>query len=512
MQHQPSNPTVSYKLLLIVLCAFLLSPALSANNLQVKNLELVDSQRIAATISWQHAWNLAGEQPPYNHDAVWLFLKYRKSEENNWQHARISQQSAGHAITEGPADKVRLAGVADEMGLWIKRQQRGAGPVPEMRIRIQLAEALPEGRYQFRSYGIEMVYVPTDSFYLGDQASNNTLQDGGTGRPFLIDKSGTITAGNGEGELSTAGELPPGGDIPAAYPKGYEGFYAMKYEISQVQYVGFLNTLTRSQQASRVAADPAAERGTLAFPNSRGNRNGIVIHRSASDEKPATFACDANPESLAGANDDGQDRACNFLTWADVAAYLDWAGLAPMTETAFEKLCRGPAEPVAKEFAWGTDAVTDANQVVKDGTPRETVDETLTPNSGLASHGYQGPKGPLRTGFAGADTSTRRSIGAGYYGALELSGNLWELVVTLSSKGLGFEGAAGDGTLTAKGAADEPNWPANNGEGAGFRGGGWNSGILPDFRDLAVSDRFYGYDNPTDRRGTVGGRGVRYSR
>ena len=512
MQHQPCNHTLSYKLLLIALFAVLLSPALSANNLQVKNLVLTDSQHVAATLSWEHAWNLTDEQPPYNHDAVWLFLKYRSTDDHQWQHARISAQSANHRITESPNNKVRLEGVADQMGLWIKRQQRGSGPVPDTRIRLQLAEVLPQGRYQFRAFGIEMVHVPTDSFYLGDGASNNTLELASSGKPYLVTDDGPLAVDSSGNNLTSAGEFAPGADIPEGYPLGYEGFYAMKYEITQAQYIDFLNTLTLAQQANRIAADPAAEQGTLAFPNSRGNRNGIVIRKPATPGQPAVFAADANPGSAVSAADDGQNRACNFLIWADVAAYLDWAGLAPMTETAFEKLCRGPANPVAKEFAWGTAAITDANNIVNDGTLRETVDETLEPNSGLASHGYRGPKGPLRAGFAGADTSTRRSIGASYYGALELSGNLWELVVTLSSEGLTFEGKAGDGALTADGSANEPSWPADNGKGAGFRGGGWNSGILPDFRDLAISDRFYGYDDPTNRRGTVGGRGIRYSR
>ncbi len=39
--------------------------------------------------------------------------------------------------------------------------------------------------------------------------------------------------------------------LPAAFPKGYAAFYIMKYEISQEQYVGFLNKLTQTQQTAR---------------------------------------------------------------------------------------------------------------------------------------------------------------------------------------------------------------------------------------------------------------------
>jgi formylglycine-generating enzyme required for sulfatase activity len=43
-------------------------------------------------------------------------------------------------------------------------------------------------------------------------------------------------------------------DMNPYYPVGFRGFYTMKYEISQVQYRDFLNTLTRAQQQERVAS------------------------------------------------------------------------------------------------------------------------------------------------------------------------------------------------------------------------------------------------------------------
>jgi len=183
-----------------------------------------------------------------------------------------------------------------------------------------------------------------------------------------------------------------------------------------------------------------------------------------------------------------------------------------MTELEFEKICRGPLKPVKKELAWGTANVTDANTIKEEGTIYERAVDELSPNSGLAAHGYSGPKGPLRNGFGGSDTSTRLSIGAAYYGAMELSGNLWEMCVVINQEGLRFEGRNGDGKLNSRGFSNELSWPGKNGKGAGFRGGGWNSGILADFRDLAISDRFYVFDTPENRRNTAGGRGMRKMR
>ncbi len=504
------NHSNTLRLVMLCLSAVLLSSGLSANNLRIKNLTLKDSLHLECTISWEHSWNLEGKKTPYNYDAVWLFFKYRETAGTQWMHASLSSLSSDHQVIAGPDNKVRLEGVADQAGLWVKRQQRGAGPVPETRIRIRLAKGLSEKPYQFRAYGIEMVKVKRDTFYLGDGKSNNTLQTASTGKPYRVDHSGSIPVDSQGNKLTSTGDSKPAADIPESYPVGYEGFYAMKYEISQSQYVGFLNALTKAQQARHIENDPGSAKGSLAFPGGRGNRNGIVIQKPAEGTKPARFACDANPQSPVGARDDGQNRACNFLKWSDVAAYLDWAALAPLTETAFEKLCRGPAYPVKLGFAWGTAKVTDANAIVNDGTPLETVEEPLPAGHGLASHGYAGPKGPLRSGFGGSDSSTRLSIGAGYYGALELSGNLWELVVTLNKEGLAYNGHPGDGRLSQKGFADESLWPGRQGKGAGFKGGAWNSGILQEFRDLAVSDRFYIYDQPNSRRGTTGGRGGRF--
>ena len=61
--------------------------------------------------------------------------------------------------------------------------------------------------------------------------------------------------------------------------------------------------------------------------------------------------------------------------------------------------------------------------------------------------------------------------------------------------------------LDAAGNADAATWPAT--VGACYRGGAWNSGILPTFRDLAVSDRYYVGLTLELRRTTSGGRGGR---
>jgi hypothetical protein len=88
---------------------------------------------------------------------------------------------------------------------------------------------------------------------------------------------------------------------------------------------------------------------------------------------------------------------------------------------------------------------------------------------------------------------------------MELSGNLWERVVTVgNATGRTFSGVHGNGTLTAGGAADVSGWPAA--AGTGWKGGSWfntttNSATTSDRAQAAIADN--------TRAADAGGRGVR---
>ncbi len=479
-----------------------------ANNLQLEDLQLVDSQTVKFNVKWNNSWNLEGLKPPYNHDAAWVFLKFT-SDGKEWKHLDIDPGNSAHSVKAQDSLFLTLQPTNDQKGVLIKSLLQGSGDIPVTTTKLKLANPILSEQYAIRVFGTEMVHVPEDSFYLGDEASNFRFKKAKTGKPYHISGEGGIQTGDQTGQLTADSQYKPGANIPGSYPNGYNGKYVMKYEVSQEQYVDFLNTLSPDQQAQHIDKNPSSSAGTFAFNSGPAGRNGIVIKEPVEGGYPAKFACNVQQDGTYDDKDDGQTRACNYLKWSDLAAYLDWAGLSPMTELTFEKVCRGPEQPVKKEFAWGTKKVTDANTIEKDGTIYEKAVDKLPSNHGIASHGYRGPKGPLRNGFATNDTSTRLSGGASYYGALELSGNLWEICVVVNEKGLDFDGSHGDGKLSESGFANEKSWPDKAGKGAGFRGGGWNSGIIPGFRDLAVSDRFYVFDKPSSRRNTSGGRGVR---
>ncbi|MCP4710634.1 MAG: hypothetical protein GY869_18575, partial [Planctomycetes bacterium] len=98
--------------------------------------------------------------------------------------------------------------------------------------------------------------------------------------------------------------------------------------------------------------------------------------------------------------------------------------------------------------------------------------------------------------------------GAGYYGVMELSGNLWERPVTIgNAAGRGFTGLHGNGALDGIGEANAANWPGTNASGPGFRGGSWADGAAY----LRVSDRGYAALTYASRHYADGFRCVRSS-
>lgn len=297
----------------------------------------------------------------------------------------------------------------------------------------------------------------------------------------------------------------------------------MKYEISQDQYKDFLNCLTFVQQDTRTASTPADPLGTGALSISNGNRNGIDIQTpgTASTTTPALYANNLDGDTNFNDGDDGQTIACNFLSWMDGAAYADWAGLRPMTELEFEKACRGDQIPVAEEFAWGTaNIASSAYTLANSGAANEDIASKYSTTAGVGNAAYLTTDGsidgPLRVGiFAGnaANTSDQRvRSGAGFYGNMELSGNLWERSVTIgNSAGRLFTGTLGDGLLSTSGNATNGDWPGiNAGEvtgaaGSGFRGGGW----IINTPDARVSDRINAANTDTSRSFNIGFRCVR---
>jgi hypothetical protein len=265
----------------------------------------------------------------------------------------------------------------------------------------------------------------------------------------------------------------------------------MKGEISQSQWVAFFNTLTATQKSTRdITAASGKNSDTLTYRNnvSWGSGDATLPDQGAG----ATYAT----------------VAMNYISWADLAAYLDWAGLRPMSELEFEKGGRGPYRAVAGEFAWGTTSITGATGITNAGKSNEVP-------SAAANCVYDnapGVQGPMRVGAMAAGDATRINSGAAYYGAMDLSGNLSERAVTVgNSTGRGFNGAKhGNGVLTSGGEGDVATWPGTDAVSAGVRGGSWIDEVADEVPfTWRLSDRTLAAVTNMGRDPDIGGRGVR---
>ncbi|MEY3442961.1 MAG: hypothetical protein RLZZ519_1242, partial [Bacteroidota bacterium] len=315
--------------------------SLQANNLRFGTVEC-DRTTLRTTISWDNGWNLANGSG--NHDAVWVFAKIKPAL-GEWQHLRFASIPGSHFC--GNPGLLSLEPAQQGEGIMVRNVGTGAGDIASVELNLALAERLSPGIYEIQVYGIEMAYVPQGPFWVGDGSSNFALHDSTNGSPYFVASENAIASD----VLAADGGKAPGAEIPAAYPKGFGGFYLMKYELSQAQYVDFLNTLTFEQQKARTASDPEGATGTLALAGVNANRSAIVLAAHGHPgESTARYACDLDAGAFNGELD-GQNRACNWLSWPDLAAYLDWAALRPLTELEFEKACRGDRAPEAGEFA-----------------------------------------------------------------------------------------------------------------------------------------------------------------
>ncbi|PCJ86565.1 MAG: hypothetical protein COA57_06020 [Flavobacteriales bacterium] len=447
---------------------------LMANKVKVATVANPGSTTITFDLSWDNSWR--NSDADGRHDAIWVFIKYADCSLGDWAHANLA--AAGH--TAAAPLEIRI--VTDNKGVFIRRNTAStSGNVTATAISLEIAP-LPAGpTYHFKVIAIEMVYAVGGSFELGDGTSNYYFKDGsstGVGSEFTVSSEALITVGTAAGNLNATSLVPPS-NIPAAFPKGFNGFYIMKTEISQGQYADFLNTITTTQSGNR-------------WVNTTGSRNTIT---------------GSSPGFVASV----PSRAANYLLYMDLLAYLDWAALRPMTELEFEKVCRGSIASVAGEYAWGSTTLhATAFTIDNPNTSSETPTVTGT-TDGIAQYSTTDGviNGPIRVGYAATSTSTRSQASEGYYGTLDLSGLNMEIVIsTASSTGLAFTGVLGDGDINvANGEHNVTNWPTTGatGGGCGLRGGSWNSGSAY----LRVSDRWYANTANTVRTSHYGGRGVR---
>ncbi len=493
---------------LLVLCTI---AGVKANNIRVEGKTRVtgftgDTAVVEVTLRWDNSW-----RDDFNWDAAWVFFKFKKRGlENPWQHAYLS--SSGHVLStaagnEGGGYAYMVGANAGKVnGLYVMRNGISEGNVS---VRLQAKWPLTGSGLTSTDFGdalngiyvavhaIEMVYVPYGAYYLGDASSYKSFAVGDTAAVVIDSESAlTLSAKNGMPNVSLA----------ASYPKGYAGFYVMKYETSQEQYVEFLNSLTLDQQKARVANNNFAtmKRGDYVFGDiaQPSCRNGIVFIEQRKANTPVVFGNNLNPANDLFSTDDGQTLACNYMSIEDMIAYCSWSGLRPMSELEYEKACRRfyPQVPDKGEYAWNTNNGVNRLSSLSDlnfrGDEREQALSYLkNVNSGTTNS----INGPVRCGLFATSSTNQTQAGATYWAVMEMSGNLKELCVSVGNPNF-------NGGSSGTGVYNPAYWNTSVGS-YGVRGGGFNS--ADDL--LRTSDRTEAmnyFTTITQRDSTVGFRGV----
>jgi len=492
-----------------------------ANGLELENFkaysinETTNSITYSCDISWDNSW-----KNERNNDAVWVFLKHSIDGGATWSRARMGSSGTDPVGFSAPYG-FEIIVPSDKMGFFIQRTDRNSGDVSAEGVRFVwdygqdnlTDEVAAASNTVNKIFGIEMVYVPEGAFFAGDGASSSEyrfVEGSSDSDPFYITGEEEIKMTNSAQDgyyyqsTGATGESSSGEPfiISTSFPKGYQAFYQMKYELTEGQWVGFFNTLSEEEKVNR---------DITSLVEGGKNQDGVVDRNTVSwiSSNPKSDATTLRP-----------DRPVSYVSWPDVAAYADWSGLRPMTEFEYEKSARGKnVDPITDEFAWGTASAHEAlsgeiypSGSDEDGTEQLSGDDAANINRNDSSWGSgdgrsggiaDGQKGPLRAGIFAESSTGRTTSGAGYYGSMELSGNLHEMVVTIGRpEGRRFLGEEGDGILSSvsgyEGNATNSDWPGINSidsargvtgtVGSGYRGGDFQS---PSLRHFQISSRTF---------------------
>ena len=474
--------------LILAILLTLCGQVAQAAKLQVTNVAKVADGGLRFDITWTDSWRASWTESGAkwtNWDAAWIFVKYRKKGDASWSHATLSAKNADHSAPAGAKIDVGLTGKRC-VGVFLYRSAEGKGTWTNKGVKLKWLQkddkVADASKIELFVHALEMAYVPQGSFYvgsagkLGGSFTEGSWKKGDEVIPFKITSEKELEMAPkpgclyGTGGLGAAHQIGPIGKLPAEFPKGFGAFYCMKYETSQGEYGEFLNQLTAPQAAKRYP-----------FPAIPARFSGNGIHTVRKSEKGYAAT---RPQ-----------RACNWVSWDDIASYIDWAGLRPMTELEYGKACRGPLKPVKNECAWGTGKLEDTEMPSLFGLKND--DNLLKP--------------PYPVGICGKEG--RVKAGSTYWGIAAMSGQLRERTVTAGHQaGRLFTGICGDGALSDDGLANVPGWPGPMATwpksalaGAGFSGGPW----YKDKARLCVSDRFLSSCLRTGRDSSYGFRGVR---
>ncbi|MFO8067887.1 MAG: hypothetical protein R6U11_09935, partial [Bacteroidales bacterium] len=184
----------------------LFATSLMANDVQfTTDPELKDVNTTEETfmvnfsVGWENSWRSdiagTGYAEPYNHDAIWVFMKYQENE-GVWKHATLATN--GHIIPAGAEHTVP----SDNLGVFIYRDANGSGNITLNDVELKWdygADGVTDiYNIKIKVFAIEMVYVPQGAFYVGDgntAAILGVFHTIDTTDPFLIGSENEIILG-----------------------------------------------------------------------------------------------------------------------------------------------------------------------------------------------------------------------------------------------------------------------------------------------------------------------------
>lgn len=500
---------------LFLMCA---AVVLQANNVIISSVDLQNQDTVANyslisfDASWENSWRTSTNES--NWDALWIVAKYRKTNQQLWQHATFhyvdgTGSGDGHQVPAGAtiaSSNDNGAGGAHGVFLYAANdmaQQTVTYSDVKLRWDYGVDGLEDADSVEICILAMEMVYIPEGSFYMGDgdvaQESFKALHSG-SNTNFLVgttmvnniqsDAAGGVddavitNASNGIGIDGDDGiDIDNDGVVDNAdFPTGYKAYYIMKYEVSQGFYAAFLNKVTEDQ-LTNLYSNTSSFRETIS-----GNYPDFVV---------------SSPS-----------RAMLNLSAVRNLSLADWLAMRPMTEFEFEKACRGNQPSFTFEYAWGNDSLSNnIYTIANDGQENSQVSNVTTRGNAaynLTNGQLGGVRGPLRAGIfaASAGAPNREETGASYYGVMELSGNLYEITVSVGrAQGRAYNGEHGDGEIASDGTANQSNWMALYSTPSAFlfKGGYWNSVA----EDLRVSQRSDWSFYPTSILTSLGARLVR---
>ncbi|MBM4149715.1 MAG: hypothetical protein FJ224_11855 [Lentisphaerae bacterium] len=321
----------------------------TTDTVTIANVKATPRDDKTATLSFDLSWGRSFRHE-LNHDAVWVFFKVKPEGAAEWRHVRLVAdkvlnptgytQGAGtpveFLVPDGlPAEAASAKeGEEGSLGVFIRRAEFGQGTVNAINLTVLCdltSKELQPTSPLICATGIEMVYIPKGSFLLGLDAADadaffQYVDASSEGEPYRVTGPGAIPTGKQKGKLWSAGTAAPledGGEIPAAYPKGYAAFYCMKTMVKRGHYGNFLITIPEAESQKYTPPD-AKHEYTMPANMPAGN---LTFQKGGRKE---------GYEHLRHEEDDSR--------WPLVAAFAAWAGLRPMTEMEYEKFSRGPID------------------------------------------------------------------------------------------------------------------------------------------------------------------------